>query len=138
VDKEGNIYILDILRGRYDWPEQKKISRQSYLKWRELGLRWRSIEAVQYQAVLLQELNAFVDMAIRPLYTMGLDKVTRAMSMSAKYESGKVYHNANMEILQDFEDELTSFNEGENDDMVDCDAYIPQCVTREKLKVRVR
>jgi phage terminase large subunit-like protein len=60
------------------------------------------------------------------------------MSMSAKYESGKVYHNANMEILQDFEDELTSFNEGENDDMVDCDAYIPQCVTREKLKVRVR
>jgi predicted phage terminase large subunit-like protein len=138
MDKEGNIYILDILRGRYDWPEQKKISRQNYLKWKELGLRWRGIEKVQYQAVLLQELNTFVDMSIIPLITMGLDKITRAMPMSAKYESGKVYHNANMEILQDFEDEMTSFNEGENDDMVDCTSYIPQCVTREKLKVRVR
>jgi predicted phage terminase large subunit-like protein len=137
VDKEGNIYILDVIRGRYDWPEQKRISRQNYLKWKELGLRWRGIESVQYQAVLSQELNTFVDMSIRTLTTMGLDKVTRAMPMSAKYESGKVYHNANMEILQDFEDELTAFNEGENDDMVDTTSYIPQCVTREKATIRV-
>ena len=109
IDNEGNIYILNIIRGRYDWPEQKRISRQNYLKWKELGLRWRGIESVQYQAVLLQELNAFIDMSIRPLTTMGLDKVTRAMPMSAKYESGKVYHNANMEILEDFEDELAAF-----------------------------
>jgi predicted phage terminase large subunit-like protein len=137
IDKDGNIYILDVIRGRYDWPEQKRLSREIYLKWKEQGLRWRGIESVQYQAVLLQELNTFVDMSIRPLYTMGLDKVTRAMPMSAKYESGKVYHNANMEILQDFEDELTSFNEGENDDMVDTTSYIPQCVTRERAKIRV-
>ncbi len=137
VDNEGNIYILNIIRGRYDWPEQKRISRQNYLKWKELGLRWRGIESVQYQAVLAQELNVFIDMSIRPLTTMGLDKVTRAMPMSAKYESGKVYHNANMEILEDFEDELTAFDEGENDDMVDCVGYIPQCVTRERAKIRV-
>ena len=138
LDKEGNIYIIDAMRGRYDWPEQKKISRQNYLKWKELGLRWRGIESVQYQSVLLQELNAFLDMSIRSLLTGGLDKVTRAMSMSAKYESGKVYHNASMEILQDFEDELTAFPEGEYDDMVDCVAYIPNCSTREKTEIRVR
>ena len=137
VDKEGNIYILNIIRGRYDWPEQKRVSRENYIKWKEMGLRWRSIESVQYQAVLLQELNAFIDMSIRALTTMGLDKVTRAMPMSAKYESGKVYHNANMENLEDFENELTAFDEGENDDMVDCVGYIPQCVTREKAKIRV-
>ncbi|MDY0373516.1 MAG: hypothetical protein RBQ86_05325, partial [Candidatus Izemoplasmatales bacterium] len=102
-----------------------------------LGLRWRGIETVQYQAVLLQELNVFSDMSVRALSTMGLDKVTRAMSMSAKYESGKVFHNANMENLEDLEDELTTFDEGEHDDIVDCVSYIPQCVTQERTKIRV-
>lgn len=137
IDNEGNIYIINILRGHYDWPEQKKISRENYMRWKGLGLRWRGIETVQYQAVLLQELNVFSDMSVRALSTMGLDKVTRAMSMSAKYESGKVFHNANMENLEDLEDELTTFDEGEHDDIVDCVSYIPQCVTQERTKIRV-
>ncbi|GAG09518.1 unnamed protein product, partial [marine sediment metagenome] len=125
LDKEGNIYILNVIRGHYNWPEQKRVSRQEHLRWKEFGLRWLGIEAVQYQAVLAQELDTFTDMSVRHLSSRGLDKVTRAMPMSAKYESGKVYHNSGMENLSDFEDELAAFDEGENDDMVDCVGYIP-------------
>ena len=138
IDSEGNIYILSIIRGHYNWPEQKRISRQEYLRWKEFGLRWRGIESIQYQAVLAQELESFPDMSIRHLSTRGMDKVTRAMPMSAKYESGKVYHYSGMDNLRDFEDELAAFDEGENDDMVDCVGYIPQCVERERLQIRVR
>ena len=137
VDKEGNIYILNILRGHYNWPEQKRISRQEYIRWKEFGLRWLGIESVQYQVVLAQELDTFTDMSIRHLSSKGLDKVTRAMPMSAKYESGKVYHNSGMDNLRDFEDELTAFDEGQNDDMVDCVGYIPYCLARDKLKIYV-
>jgi phage terminase large subunit-like protein len=137
VDKEGNIYILNILRGHYNWPEQKRICRQEYIRWKEFGLRWLGIESVQYQVVLAQELDTFTDMSIRYLSSKGLDKVTRAMPMSAKYESGKVYHYSGMDNLGDFEDELTAFDEGQNDDMVDCVGYIPYCLAREKLKIYV-
>lgn len=137
VDKEGNIYILNVLRGHYNWPEQKRICRQEYIRWKEFGLRWLGIESVQYQVVLAQELDTFTDMSIRHLSSKGLDKVTRAMPMSAKYESGKVYHNSGMDNLRDFEDELTAFDEGQNDDMVDCVGYIPYCLAREKLKIYV-
>lgn len=137
LDNEGNFYILNVIRGHYNWPEQKRISRQNYIRWKEFGLRWRGIESVQFQVVLAQELDSFPDMSIRRLSTRGMDKVTRAMPMSAKYESGKVYHYRGMENLSDFEDELAAFDEGENDDMVDCVGYIPQCVERERIKIRV-
>ena len=137
LDKEGNIYILNVIRGHYNWPEQKRISRQEYIRWKSFGLRWLGIESVQYQAVLAQELDTFADMSIRYLSSRGLDKVTRAMPMSAKYESGKVYHYSGMDNLRDFEDELTAFDEGQNDDMVDCVGYIQQCVVRKKAKVYV-
>jgi phage terminase large subunit-like protein len=137
VDKEGNICILNILWRHYNWPEQKRICRQEYTRWKEFGLRWLGIESVQYQVVLAQELDTFTDMSIRHLSSKGLDKVTRAMPMSAKYESGKVYHNSGMDNLRDFEDELTAFDEGQNDDMVNYVGYIPYCLVRDKLKIYV-
>ncbi|MGE4412195.1 MAG: hypothetical protein AB7E45_00685 [Candidatus Caldatribacteriota bacterium] len=137
VDKEGSIYILNVIRGHYNWPEQKRVCRQEYLRWKELGLRWLGIEVVQYQSVFAQEMNVFTDMSIRHLSFKGLDKVSRAMPMSAKYESGKVYHFIGMDNLRDLEDELTSFDEGQHDDMVDCVGYIPYCVKRERPKVYV-
>lgn len=136
VSSLGNIYIMDIVRGRFSWNEQKEQVKQNHYKWKEAGLRWTGIESVQFQKALLEEANAFVDVSVRPLLAQK-DKVTRAMPMSAKYETGKVYHNNGMPLLKDFEDELATFDEGEFDDMVDCDAYIPQCVTRERAKIRV-
>lgn len=137
LSKEGNFYIFDIRRGRYSWAEQKTLSKTNYVRWRINGLRWMGIETKQYQRVLADEMDVFPDMSVRHLEA-DKDKVTRAMPMSAKYESGKVYHYAKMDVLEEFEDELCSFDDGEFDDMVDCVAYMPRCSTREKSEIRIR
>ena len=133
----GNIYIIDVMRGRFSWNEQKIQVKQNHYKWKDAGIRWTGIESVQFQKALIEEANAFVDVSVRPLMAQK-DKATRAMPMSAKYETGKVYHNNAMPILKDFEDELCMFPEGEYDDMVDTVAYIPNCSTRERTEIRVR
>lgn len=137
IDKGGDFYIFHILRGRYSWGEQKTLSKSNYAKWQPSGLRWMGIESKQYQRVLADEMDIFPGMSVRYLEA-DKDKVTRAMPISAKYESGKVYHYAGMENLEIFEDELCAFDDGEFDDMVDCVAYMPRCSTREKAEVRVR
>jgi len=137
ISKLGNIYIIDVIRGRFSWNEQKSQVKLNHYKWKDVGIRWTGIESVQFQKALLEEANAFVDVAVRPLQAQK-DKVTRAMPMSAKYETGKVYHNNGMPNLKDLEDELATFDEGEYDDMVDCVGYIPNCATRERAEIRVR
>ncbi|MDP2362317.1 MAG: hypothetical protein Q8M94_00965, partial [Ignavibacteria bacterium] len=110
ISKLGNIYIMDVMRGRFSWNEQKSQTKLQHYKWKNDGIRWSGIESVQFQKVLLEEANAFPDVAVRPLQAQK-DKVTRAMPMSAKYETGKVYHYNAIPILKDFEDELTTFPE---------------------------
>jgi predicted phage terminase large subunit-like protein len=134
VDKEGNIYITNLLRGRFSWAEQKRLTPEHYR--RNTPLNWLGIESNQYQAVLADEMNTLIDISIRKLDPIG-DKVTRANSMSAKFETGKVFIWNKLPQLDEFEDELTKFPEGEHDDMVDCVGYIPQCMRKKRPKVYV-
>ncbi len=134
VDKEGNIYITNLLRGRFSWAEQKRLTPEHYR--RNTPLNWLGIESNQYQAVLADEMNTLTDISIRKLDPVG-DKVTRANSMSAKFETGKVFIWNKLPQLDEFEDELTKFPEGEHDDMVDCVGYIPQCIRKKRPKVYV-
>ena len=57
--------------------------------------------------------------------------------MQTKYENYKVYHYKGMPILSDFEDELTTFNEGEHDDMVDCVTCMPDITIAQRTKIYV-
>ncbi len=132
IDKEGNIYILNILRNRYSWEDQKKYAILNYRSYNPIKI---GIESNQYQRVFADELNQEPGISVKYLEPVG-DKATRAMSMSAKYETGKVYHFRKMSNLQDFEDELTAFPEGEHDDMVDADAYITQMIEEGGARVR--
>ena len=50
-----------------------------------------------------------------------IDKVTRARSVAARYESGKVYHHESLRG-SDFEVELLQFPKG-HDDMIDALGY---------------
>jgi predicted phage terminase large subunit-like protein len=134
ADREGNIYITNLLRGRFSWAEQKRLTPEHYR--RNTPLNWLGIESNQYQAVLADEVNTLTDISIRQLEPVG-DKVTRANSMSAKFETGKVFIWNKLPHLDEFEDELTTFPEGEHDDMVDTVGYIPQCMRRKKPSVYV-
>jgi predicted phage terminase large subunit-like protein len=47
------------------------------------------------------------------------DKVTRARTLAARYEAGKVFHLRSAPGLEDFEQELVAFPNSEHDDQVD-------------------
>lgn len=134
LDDEGNIFVYNLLRGRFSWNEQKTMVPENYRT--NVPLNWLGLEDVQYQGVLADEVNTIADISVRKLKAMG-DKVSRAMGMSAKFETGKVYIWRGLPQLDTFEDELTSFPEGEHDDIVDCVGYIPQCIGRERIKIGV-
>ena len=51
------------------------------------------------------------------------DKVTRARTLAARYEAGKVFHLRSAPGLEDFEHELVAFPNGEHDDFVDAAIY---------------
>ena len=57
--------------------------------------------------------------------------------MQTKYENLKVFHFEEIPILSDFEDELTTFDEGEHDDMVDCVSMMPDITIAKKTKIYV-
>ncbi len=134
VDKQGNIFIFNLYRGRLSWNEQKTLVPEHYRQNKPLA--WLGIEGTQYQSVLADEMNIFTDISIKVLKAIG-DKVVRAMTMSAKFETGKVWLWDNLPNLGEFEDELTTFPEGEHDDMVDTVGYIPQNSLYERAKVYV-
>jgi hypothetical protein len=68
------------------------------------------------------------------------DKVTRARTLAARYEAGKVYHLRSAPGLADFEDELVAFPSGRHDDQVDgavlgADLGTPQVCVRPMPRV---
>lgn len=134
IDKLGNIFIFNLLRGRFSWLEQKTLTPEHYR--RNAPLFWIGIENTQYQSALADETNVFPDISIKELEAKG-DKVTRANSMSAKFETGKVWVWDKLPDLGEFEDELTTFPEGEHDDIVDTVGYIPQCSLEQEAMFRI-
>ena len=79
---------------------------------------------MQYQASLVQALSRD-GLPVRPLKP-DRDKLSRALPMAARVESGDVYFPAEAPWLADFESELRQFPNAEHDDQVDAFAYIWQ------------
>ena len=133
IDKEGNFYIFDVYRARLSYAEQESFLINNFIKWKTLRI---GIEATQYQIMLQQQVDRKTTVGARPLYPH-LDKVTRSIPMQTKYENYKVFHFEKMAILSDFEDELTIFNEGDHDDMVDCVSMMPDITVSKKATIFV-
>lgn len=89
-----------------------------------LAAVWRprqvAIEAVQYQAAVVQELLRTTTLPVRGVKP-DRDKVVRFQPLAARYEQGLVYHSPN--LAPEFERELLAFPVGAHDDMVDAAAY---------------
>ena len=116
-DKEGNIYVVDVLRTKLEAPDQKKAIKKLYKKYPQTV--WVLVETVAYQQSLFQELirDGIPCRQYKP--KAGKDKEMRARSASVFYEAGKVYHPTNAPWIANYEDELTSFPRSKNDDQVD-------------------
>ena len=118
MDTNGDMYIVDIIRGRWDFPELKQRMIRVNNQWRGKGLRAIYIEDKASGQSLIQELKRESGMSIIP-YKVNNDKVARVNSILPIIEGGRVFLPDESAWLDDFIDESVSFPNGNHDDQVD-------------------
>lgn len=118
MDDNGNVYVADIVRGRWEWPALIRIIRDTALSDGPSVIQ--SVETAGTQKGLLDLLlaePALAGIAFRGV-TPTADKITRAQPVLARAEQGKLYlrRGAWNSIMID---EFCAFPETEHDDQVD-------------------
>lgn len=118
TDQGGDMYILDIIRNKWDFPELKRACTTLNAKWRGKGLRGVYIEDKASGQSLIQELRSQSGMAILP-YKVVQDKVARLNAITPLIEGGRVFLPSSAPWLDDFLEEAQSFPSGKHDDQID-------------------
>ena len=118
MDNNGDIYIVDIMRGKYDFPELKQRLIRLNNRWRGKGLRAMYIEDKASGQSLLQELKRESGISVIP-YKVVHDKVARVNAILPLVEGGRVFLPETSEWLDEFIDEAVTFPGGNHDDQVD-------------------
>lgn len=118
ITAEGDIHIIDMVRGKYDFPELKKLMIATNAKYRGMGLRGIYIEDKASGQSLIQELRQQSGMSVIP-YKVVNDKVARLNAVTPLIEGGRVYIPKKSRWLDDFMDEMRTFPSGKHDDIVD-------------------
>jgi predicted phage terminase large subunit-like protein len=113
-DLAGVVYVRDAQRIRAPFHAVLQFIQQMAVKWDPAII---AIEAVQYQAAVVQELLRTTRLPVRGVRP-DKDKLTRFLPLAARYEQHLVKHAPGLPGW--FEDELLSFPVGEKDDL--CDA----------------
>lgn len=118
MDLNGDIYLVDMVRGRFEFPDLKMRLTTLNSLWRGKGLRGVYIEDKASGQSLIQELKRKSGMSVIP-YKVVADKVARVNSILPLIEGGRVFLPEKSPWLDDFIEECTSFPSGKHDDMVD-------------------
>lgn len=124
IDNDKNLFVLDVFREKILPTKHLEVISNLYEKHHPLLI---GVETVQYQASLFYQLNN-AGLPVTKLVPMK-DKVTRALPLSAKFESGKVYFSKSLSSLDEIENELLNFPNGKHDDIVDALAYAVSMIT---------
>lgn len=117
-DSGANIILLDVKRGRWDFPELKRIARDEYKYWQPDNVL---IEAKATGITLQQELRRMsipVTMYSPGGRRAGTDKIARANSVAPMFEAGMVWA-PKTDWAEELVEECAAFPNGDNDDMVD-------------------
>jgi predicted phage terminase large subunit-like protein len=117
IDSKENIYILNILRGRWEWPDAKEHIIDEILA---QGVRLVGVESQGYQLSSFQELardQRLRNVALHPV-PVDRDKVSRALLLSARGAAGKLFC-VKASWFEDLVYEFTNFPGGDHDDQVD-------------------
>jgi predicted phage terminase large subunit-like protein len=118
TDSDKNLLLLEVFREKIIPSHHVEVITNLYGRYKPILI---GIETVQYQASLFHQLNS-VGLPVTKLIP-SKDKVTRALPLAAKFESGKIYFSKKMKNLEVIENELLNFPNGRNDDIVDALAY---------------
>jgi len=113
-DSEGYLYIADMIRGRWEWPDCKRIIKETMINEKSLGVK-HGIEKALHGLSAVQEFMRDPDLhgvAFEGVDVEG-DKLTRALPFIARAEADKVRAIAG-EWVGAFLDEISAFT-GHND-----------------------
>ena len=117
-DSGPNLILLDVKRGRWDFPELKRIAKAEYDHWQPDNVL---IEAKATGVTLQQELRKMgipVTMYTPGGRRAGTDKISRANSVAPILEAGMVWA-PDRDWAEALVEECAAFPNGDNDDMVD-------------------
>ena len=119
ADSGPSLILLSVKKGRWDFPELKRIARDEYRYWQPDNVL---IEAKATGTPLQHELRKMgipVTMYSPGGRRSGQDKVSRANAVAPMLESGMVWYPEGEEFAQDLVEECAAFPNGSNDDQVD-------------------
>jgi predicted phage terminase large subunit-like protein len=109
---QANIILLDAKRGRYEFPELKKVVLDEYKYWEPDSI---IIEKKASGAPLIYELRAMGIPVGEFTPTRGNDKISRLNSVSDIFSSGRVWV-PNTRFADEVVEEVAAFPAGQHDD----------------------
>lgn len=115
----NKLYLLDLVRGRFDAGEMIRVARDLTKK-HNAGQVW--FETNGYSAHIADIAKLDGGLPIREMRA-DRDKVTRAYGALPRFEAGQVMFPAKADFLGDLETELLAFPNGKHDDQVDAIVY---------------
>ena len=110
------LILVDAVKGRYEFPELRRIAMDQYGYWNPETV---IVESKASGLPLTYELRKLGIPVINFSPSKGNDKHTRVNSVSPLFESGKIYAPKDMEFAQEVIEECAAFPYGDHDDLVD-------------------
>lgn len=108
-------YILDLWRGKVEYPELKRAVQAQYNRWKAGTVL---VEDKASGQSIIQELRRDTKLPILA-YKIDKDKIARAYSITPIHEAELIYLPDKAAWINDFIEELSSFPTALHDDMVD-------------------
>ena len=115
-NKGPHLILLDGRKGRWDFPELKKIALEEYKYWEPETV---IIEAKATGTPLTHELRQIGVPVVNFTPSKGNDKHVRVNSVAPLFEAGKIYYPADKRWAEEVIEECAAFPYGEYDDLVD-------------------
>lgn len=119
LDTNGDIYLLNMIAQRLEFPDLKRLAVRLNTEWRGRGLRGLYIEDKASGQSLIQELRRETGLSVIPYKVKG-DKIARVAAVLPLIEGGRVYLPAQAPWLDEFIAECLAFPSSRSgDDQVD-------------------
>ena len=115
-NKGPHLILVDVRKGRWDFPELKKIALEEYKYWEPETV---IIEAKATGTPLTHELRQTGVPVVNFTPSKGNDKHVRVNSVAPLFEAGKIYYPADKRWAEEVIEECAAFPYGEYDDLVD-------------------
>jgi predicted phage terminase large subunit-like protein len=118
VTPDKELVLLGCVHIRADTTKHDDVLAQARMRWNP------TFQGVENKTFGLNIIQALVKLgyAIKALKA-DIDKVSRSIPISTRYENGMVYHMKDADCLDEYELELLAFPNGAHDDLVDTASY---------------